>query len=119
MAGPFLALLLGAAQTGGVGPIDVTETVIDISGADHRVTLPCKGRKVIVAGSGHAITLTGECASLDVSGGTNQVTANLSPGGTLAVAGWGHVVRWFSRGDVSRDISGTGHRVERAKQALP
>ena len=113
-----LLLLLASAQSSGVGPIEINSTTIDIAGADHKMTLPCKGRAVIVAGSGHVIRLTGTCASVDVSGAANNVTANLAPGGLLTVAGSDHDVRYFSSGEVRRDLSGAGNRVEPADKAL-
>ena len=113
-----LLLLLASAQSAGVGPVEVTSTTIDIAGADHKMTLPCKGRTVIIAGSGHVIRLTGTCASVDVSGADNKVTANLAPGGLLTVAGSDHDVRYFSSGEVRRDLTGAGNRVEPADKAL-
>lgn len=116
MLAATLALLLsGPAQTEGVGAIELTPTLIDISGADHKLTLPCNGRKVVIAGSGHVVRLTGECASLDLSGGGNNVTVTLRPGALLEIAGSDHVVRWSSKGDVKRDLSGAGHNVVRVK----
>ena len=113
-----LLLLLTSAQSSGVGPIEINATTIDIAGADHKMTLPCKGRAVIIAGSGHVIRLTGTCASVDVSGAANTVTANLAPGGLLTVAGSDHDVRYFSSGEVRRDLSGADNRVAPADQAL-
>ncbi len=112
MLAAMLALLFGSIQTG-VGAVELTPTVIDISGADHKLTLPCKGRNVVIAGSGHVIQLTGTCANVDVSGSGNKVTVSLAPGALLAVAGSDHVVRWSSKGEVRRDLSGAGNNVTR------
>lgn len=113
-----LLLLLVSAQTGGVGPIEVTATTIDIAGAGHKATLPCKGRAVVVAGSGHVVRLTGTCAAIDISGAGNKVSVNLAPGGALAVAGSDQDVRYFSSGEIRHDVSGADNRVERADTPL-
>ncbi|WP_165356316.1 DUF3060 domain-containing protein [Sphingosinicella sp. BN140058] len=113
-----LLLLFGSAQTGGVGPIEVTATTIDIAGVGHKATLPCKGRTVIVAGSGHVVRLTGTCAAIDISGTGNKVSVNLAPGGALVVAGSDQDVRYFSSDEIRRDVSGVDNRVERADTPL-
>ena len=109
----LLALAAALAQQSGIGAIETDARTIDVSGADHRVTLPCNGRDVAVAGSGHVVVLTGVCASLDVSGANNQVEATLRPGGLLTVAGSDHKVRWRSAGEVRRDLSGADNEVVR------
>lgn len=101
------------AQPTGVGVIEVTRQLIDVSGNGHRRTFPCEGRHVVIAGSDHVITLTGVCASLDVSGANNAVTATLAPGAALTVAGSEHRVNWRSSGDPRQDFSGVENTIRR------
>lgn len=68
-----------------------------------------------VAGADHVITLTGTCASLDVSGNNNTVSATLAPGAPLVVAGSEHRVRWRSTGEPRTDISGDAQDVARVR----
>lgn len=105
---------LAVAQTEGVGAIELDAKQIEVSGTGHQRSFPCNGRKVVVEGSNHVITLTGECASLEVSGAHNSVTVNLAPQSTLDVSGASHTVVWSSKGEPKQDVSGAGHKISRA-----
>lgn len=114
-----LALLVGSlncfAQSGAVGHVEVTAEAISIDGNGHQRSFPCNGRKLVVAGSDHVITVTGVCSRVEISGANNKIDAALAPKGTLDVAGSGHTVRWKSTGEPSQDISGVDHKISRVK----
>ena len=97
----------------GVGSIEVNSKQIYISGQGYHRSFPCNGRPAIVEGTGHVITLTGTCASLEVTGMGNKVTAELVPGAALVVAGSGQTIRWRSRGEAKQDLSGINNKVVR------
>ena len=61
----------------------------------------------------YVITLTGTCASLDVSGAANTVTVTLAPGAPLTVAGSGQKVHWRSSGEPRQDFSGVDNDIRR------
>ena len=96
-----------------VGSVELSSSLIDVSGIGHNRTIPCQGRAVEVAGSNHVLTFTGTCASLDLSGTNNQVTINLAPNASLVVAGSNQTVRWRSTTQPKLDQSGAGNRVIR------
>lgn len=103
------------AQPAGVGAIEVSEKVISVSGFGYHRTFPCNGRKLEVAGTGHVITTTGECAHVDVSGAENTVDVAIAPKGTLEVSGSNHTVRWKGLAETKQDISGAEHKITRVK----
>lgn len=107
----FLALTV----SGQVGSVDMSSSLIEVTGNGHQRTIPCEGRAVEVAGVNHVLTFTGECASLEVVGSNNQVTINLAPGAVLDVAGTSQVVRWRSSAPVRESVVGVNNRVERIR----
>ena len=114
-----LVLLLGSingfAQSGGVGHVEVTADAIAIDGNGHQRSFPCNGRKLVVDGTDHVISVTGVCSRVEISGANNRVDAALAPKGTLEVSGSGHIVRWKSTGEPTQDVSGVGHKISRVK----
>ncbi len=110
-----LAIATQAHASGGIGPIELNDSVIDISGADYHKTYPCNNRDVMIAGSKHVITLTGTCRSLDISGAENMVTLTLAPGAKMTVSGSRQVVKWRSTRQPISDISGIEHQIDQVK----
>ncbi len=104
----------GAAQAES-GSVEVNDKTISVSGSGYKRTFPCNGRQLEVAGSGHVISTTGECSSVDVSGAENTVDVVISPQGTLAVSGTSNTERWKSSGKIKQDVSGADHKVARVK----
>lgn len=106
-----------SAQAGvkdkGFGTIEINNKTIEISGNSYHRSYPCDGRAVVIQGTDHAITLTGTCASLELSGANNSVILELAKGGQLEVAGTGQTVRWRSRGEIRQDISGPDNKIVR------
>ena len=103
------------AQPPGVGAIEVTPSLISISGNGHRKSFPCNGRKLEIMGSDHVITVTGQCTHVDLSGANNTLDVTIAPKGTLEVSGSEHTVRWKAEGDITQEISGADHRITRQK----
>lgn len=101
-----------------VGPIETDSKVISVAGNGHQRTFPCNGRKVIIHGSEHVITLTGVCSGLELTGVDNTVTIALTPNAVLEVAGTGQKVQWASSGEPRQSISGVDNKISRIK-ALP
>ena len=117
----LLAAAAGSATAAGgdaVGPIETDSKVISVGGSGHQRTFPCNGRKVIVDGTDHVITLTGVCSGLELSGGDNTVSITLAPNGLLEVSGTGHKVKWASSGEPRQAIYGVDNKINRVK-ALP
>ncbi|MET4683735.1 DUF3060 domain-containing protein [Brevundimonas faecalis] len=112
---PFSLILLSAVAPAQVGSIDMSSSLIEVSGVGHQRTIPCEGRAVDVAGSGHVLTFTGTCAGLTLSGTDNQVTINLAPNAPLTVDGSEQVVRWRSSSPPRQSVSGVGNRVSRLR----
>lgn len=105
--------ILAAIALPQVGSIELSSSLIDVSGVGHNRTIACEGRPVEVAGSGHVLVFTGTCASLDLSGSNNQVTITLAPNAPLVVAGSGQTVRWRSTAAPRQSVSGVNNRLIR------
>ncbi len=103
------------AQPEAVGEVELTDTLISISGSGHQRKIACDGRKLEVVGSDHVVTATGVCGTVEVFGVNNQVSVEVKPKGKLEIAGTDHTVRWKSEGKISQSVSGTGHKVTRVK----
>jgi hypothetical protein len=103
------------AEQAEVGAIEDNDKIISVSGSGYHRTFPCNGRKLEVTGSGHVISTTGECSYVEVSGAQNTVEAAIVPKGVLEVSGTTNTVRWKSSGKIKQDISGSDHKVTRAK----
>lgn len=107
-----LAISTGAvAQDKGVGPISVQKDVIDVAGSGHERTFPCNGRKVVVQGSGHVLTFTGVCSSVELYGVNNKLTVQVAPNGSLSITGADHQVKWQSTGEPTQDFSGANNKI--------
>ena len=106
---------LASAGQSETGTVELGEKTISIDGVGFRRTIPCNGRKLEVAGSGHVITTTGECSNVEVSGTGNTVDFAIAPKGTFEVSGATQTIRWKSSGDVKQSISGVGHKITRVK----
>lgn len=110
----LLGLSLQCAQADdGVGELTVDKTQIAVSGNGYVRSFPCDGRRVIIHGSQHNITLSGTCASLELNGAENRVSLGLAPKGTLVVGGINQSVTWHSSGEPAQRITGVGHKIER------
>ncbi|MET0264524.1 MAG: DUF3060 domain-containing protein [Duganella sp.] len=96
-----------------VGELLVDNEQIAVSGNGYVRTFPCNGRKVMIQGTQHNITLTGTCASLEMNGAENKVSITLAPKGVLMVAGVDQTVNWTSTGEPQQRISGFGHKIKR------
>jgi hypothetical protein len=72
-------------------------------------TIECRGRRVLVAGSGNRLTLDGPCPEVQISGDRNTVDIDVA--GRINVPGTGNTVSWFraSNGQEPR-TSVTGNR---------
>ena len=101
------------AQTEAIGPILLDAQSVVINGFGHHKTFPCNGRKLLVEGTGHVITMTGVCSKAEISGAGNKVEVAIEPTGTLIVAGTEHDVRWKSSGEPTQDLSGIDNKVTR------
>ncbi|WP_432381750.1 DUF3060 domain-containing protein [Duganella sp. P38] len=98
----------------GVGEITTNKDQIAISGNGYVRTFPCEGRRVVIEGTQHNITLTGTCAGLELNGAENKVALTLAPKAVLAVAGIQQTVVWRSSAEPQQRISGVGHKIQRA-----
>ncbi len=103
------------AQPEAVGEVELTDTLVSISGNGHQRTIACDGRKLEVVGSDHVVTATGVCGAVEVVGANNNVSVEVKPKGKLEIAGTDHTVRWKSEGKISQSVTGTGHKVTRVK----
>ena len=101
------------ATSGQVGAVEQNAQRIEVTGVGHERTIDCEGRDVVIAGTGHTLTFTGTCASLDLTGSGNQVTINLAPEARVSVAGSNQTVRWSSTGRVRPNVVGFNNRVTR------
>ena len=103
------------AQEGSVGEVEVTDTLISISGSGYQRTFACDGRKLEVVDTGHVVTTTGVCGEVEILGVGNVVNVEVKPKGRLSITGTDHTVRWKSDGKVAQSVTGTGHRITRVK----
>lgn len=110
--GLALAVATGAnAQDAGIGEISVQKDTIEVTGYGHQRTFPCNGRKVLISGTKHVLTFTGVCASVEITGAENKVTAQVAPAGTLSVSGSKQQVNWQSTGEPNQKIAGAEHKI--------
>jgi hypothetical protein len=103
------------AQQGAVGEVELTDTLISISGSGHQRTIPCEGRKLELNGTDNVITTTGVCAGAEIYGAKNTVSIEVQPKGRLEITGVNHTVRWKSEGKIAEVVTGTGHKITRVK----
>lgn len=116
MGAAAVVMLSGAhAQDGAVGEVEITDTLISISGSGHQRTVPCDGRKLEVVGTDHVVTATGVCGTVEILGVGNTVTVEVKPKGKLEITGTDHTVRWKSEGKIAQSVTGTGHKITRVK----
>ena len=110
-----LAALPAAAQTTGLGSVEVNDAEIEVTGIGQHRAFACERRKLIVSGSDHVITTTGECRSVEVSGIHNVVEVALGAKSQLEVSGSGNTLRWRAPDNPSQSISGIDHKIQRLK----
>lgn len=110
-----MAAASGAAWSGPVGSVETDSQTITVEGNGQHRTFPCNGRKVIVQGTQHVVTLTGVCSGLELDGVDNTVTITLAPNARLEVAGAGQTVQWASSGEPRKSVSGIGNKISRVK----
>ena len=104
---------LAMAASGQVGVVEENAQRIEVTGVGHERTIDCDNRDVVIAGTGHKLTFTGICASLDLTGSSNEVTINLAPEARVSIAGTNQTVRWSSTGRVRPNVVGYNNRVTR------
>ena len=101
---PLLALFAGLAA----------EPPIQITGIEQRSRIACEGRAVVVQGTDHDLTFTGDCAGLELTGTGSTVTIDLRPGATVSVTGTDQTVRWRSAKAPKVSITGVDNHVSKA-----
>jgi hypothetical protein len=111
----LISMSNACAQEDSVGEVEVTDTLISISGSGHQRTFACDGRKLEVVGTGHVVTTTGVCSEVEILGVGNVVNTEVKPKGRLSITGTDHTVRWKSEGKIAQSVTGTGHRISRVK----
>jgi len=108
----LIAVLAAAAQ---VGTADTGKDAIRISGVEQQRTIACEGRDVFVEGVDHALTFTGACASLTLTGTDSTIVIGLKPGASVSVQGAGNTVRWRADREPRVRISGVDNSVARQR----
>lgn len=104
---PMLALLAGLAA-------GADKTPIHIVGVGQGTTVACEGRDVVVEGTEHDLTFTGDCASLTLTGTSNKVAIDLRPGAIVAVNGTDQTVKWRSPKAPTVRVTGIDNHVSKA-----
>lgn len=84
-------LLAGPALAQSMGPLIV-------EGDAQSRSLDCAGRDVVVRGERNRLNLTGGCRSLEVTGGTSEILAELAPGARVSLRGDTIALRWAQLG---------------------
>ncbi|WP_184714699.1 DUF3060 domain-containing protein [Caulobacter sp.] len=102
----LLALIAGLAGQ--------AKAPIHIAGVGQGNTVACEGRGVIVDGTEHNLTFTGNCASLKLNGTDNKVMIDLAPGAPVVVTGTDQTVRWRSSKAPQVRMNGVDNSVSKA-----
>lgn len=63
-------------------------------GTGATASLDCKGGAARIEGARNSITVTGQCAKLEIEGEGNAVTVELASGGLIQVVGASNAVFW-------------------------
>ena len=87
---------------------------IHIVGVGQGSTVACGGRDVVVEGTEHDLTFTGNCASLKLNGTGNKVVIDLAPGAPVMVTGTDQTVRWRSSRAPQVRMQGIDNSVSKA-----
>lgn len=101
---PLLALVAGLAA----------EPPIQVTGIEQHNTIACEGRAVVVSGTDHELTFTGDCAGLTLTGTGSTVTIDLRPGAAISVTGTDQTVKWRSARPPKVSITGVDNHVSKA-----
>ncbi len=105
---PLLALVAGLAGA-------ASDTApIHIVGIGQENAVACEGRNVIVEGTDHDLTFTGDCASLKLTGTGSKIAIDLRPGASVSVTGTDQTVRWRSARAPKVSITGVDNSVSKA-----
>jgi len=85
----------------------------EYSGAGATTELDCDGGTAKIIGATNTVTVTGQCARLEIEGAGNRVDVELAPKGTITIVGASNVVVWSTPdGSKARtNIQGAGNRV--------
>jgi hypothetical protein len=59
-------------------------------------TLDCAGGKAEIMGSNNTLTISGNCAGLDMYGSGNKLTVQFKPGAQISFVGSGNAISWTS-----------------------
>ena len=59
-------------------------------------TLDCAGGKAAIMGSNNILTISGNCAGLDMYGSGNKLTVQFKPGAEISFVGSGNAISWTS-----------------------
>lgn len=84
-------------------------------GEGKTVSLDCEGGAARVEGANNMVTVTGQCARLDVEGMANTVTVDLASRGTIAVEGTDNMVIWTTPDDSEPTVHSEGYANEVAR----
>lgn len=103
---PLLALVAGLAAAN-TSPIHVV-------GIGQGNTIACEGRDVIVEGTDHDLTFTGDCASLKLTGTGSKIAIDLRPGAVVLVTGTDQTVKWRSAKPPKVSMTGIDNHVSKA-----
>ncbi len=112
---PIIAAVTGTAISGAALLLAASEGAT-VGGTEQRLTLDCHGGPAMVEGVDNQVTITGDCASLSVSGTDNIVRIALVPGARITVSGVDNAVYWTAPGNSRPRIamSGVDNVVRRA-----
>jgi len=105
---PLLALVAGLAGAGS------DKAPIHIVGIGQGDTIACEGRAVVVEGTDHDLTFTGDCAGLTLTGTGSKVAIDLRPGAAVAVTGTDQTVKWRSAKAPTVRVTGIDNHVSKA-----
>jgi hypothetical protein len=103
---PLLAFVAGLAAS--------DAAPIHIAGIGQENTVACDGRAVVVEGTDHDLTFTGDCAGLKLTGTGSKVTIDLRPGAVVSVTGTDQTVRWRSAKAPKVSVTGVDNHVSKA-----
>ena len=113
MARTISVMAMVLAGTAGIAP--AASVAVNFAGNEASFAGDCGGQDASLAGNSNAVTICGDCRSLQIAGDGNRVLVDMAPSGSIKIYGSNNQVSWSSKGEVEITTAGPGNTVTRAR----
>ena len=113
MARTISVMAMVLAGTAGIAP--AASVAVNFAGNEASFAGDCGGQDASLAGNSNAVTICGDCRSLQIAGDGNRVLVDMAPSDSIRVYGSNNQVSWSSTGEAEVTTAGRGNAVSRAR----